>query len=98
MTSETLGRTATDPGAPLDVGPGGPASGGVVRQRRARRPVLSQLLLTLALLGFLAPLGWMVLSSLKTSGEIFSTPPTLFGQRLRFDNYTDALRDRKSVV
>ncbi len=78
--SATLADTAT-----------GAGSGGVVPRRRHRPPVVTQVLLTLVLLGFLAPLVWMVLSSLKSSGEIFSTPPKLFGETLEFGNYSDAL-------
>lgn len=59
--------------------------------RGKRRPVVSQLLLTVVTLLFLAPLIWMVLSSLKSSGEIFQTPPKLFGSSLEWRNYPDAL-------
>lgn len=97
MTSEALGTAAgplaADDGvdrSSLREGAGPVRAGGVV-PRRKRRPVVSQALLTLALLVFLAPLVWMVLSSLKTSGEIFTTPPRLFGDSLRFDNYGAAL-------
>jgi len=97
MTSEALGtRSAAlsaDDGAgtPGTPGPGGAVGGLVPQNRKKRPPVVSQLLLTLALLLFLAPLAWMVLSSLKSAGEIFTTPPKLFGESLLFGNYGDAL-------
>ena len=94
MTSDGAGPVARQ--RTLDVPAGTPSlreperPGGVV-QRRRRPPVISQALLTLVLLLFLAPLVWMVLSSLKSGGEIFTTPPLLFGESLRFGNYGAAL-------
>jgi len=59
--------------------------------RLHKRPVLSQVLLSLVALLFLAPLVWMVLTSLKAGGEVFSTPPRPFGDSLRWGNFSEAL-------
>ena len=96
MTSEAVGTRSAALSADDGTGAGTPDSGGatgglVPQNRKKRPPVVSQLLLTLALLVFLAPLAWMVLSSLKSAGEIFTTPPKLFGESLLFSNYSDAL-------
>ncbi len=70
--SEAAARTGSTVALDASARPGD-------RDRRGggkRRPVVSQLLLTVVTLLFLAPLIWMVLSSLKSSGEIFQTPPS----------------------
>jgi multiple sugar transport system permease protein len=59
--------------------------------RLHKRPVLSQVLLSLVALLFLAPLVWMVLTALKSGGEVFSTPPRPFGDSLRWGNFSEAL-------
>ena len=66
------------------------------RERRPRRQhsplrlALSQALLTLVALLFLAPMIWMVLSALKPGAEVFTTPPRLFGSAIQWGNFRDA--------
>lgn len=50
--------------------------------------LLHGLLVTCALI-FLLPFVWMVLSSLKTTGELVQTPPTIFPAVPRWANYLD---------
>lgn len=57
------------------------------RQRRNR--VVSQTLLTVFVVLFMVPLLWMVLTSLKPGAEVFSSPPSLFGSEIRWQNYAD---------
>ncbi|HEY0189125.1 MAG TPA: carbohydrate ABC transporter permease [Cellulomonas sp.] len=71
-----------------------PAVAPRVRRRRAGRTLrrtASQVALTLVLVGYLFPFVWMVATSLKSDGEVFTTPPSLFGHTLRFDNYPQML-------
>jgi multiple sugar transport system permease protein len=87
MTSETssaIGTQAPEPAVP-DRTP-------VVRRSRAAvaRTVLSQTLLSLIALLFLAPIIWMVLSALKPSAEVFTVPPRPFGSSIEFGNFAEA--------
>jgi multiple sugar transport system permease protein len=52
--------------------------------------VVSQILLSLVGLLFLVPIIWMLLSALKPSAEVFTTPPTLFGSEVKFSNVVEA--------
>ncbi len=52
--------------------------------------VVSQILLSLVALLFLVPIIWMLLSALKPSAEVFTTPPTLFGSEVMFSNFVEA--------
>jgi multiple sugar transport system permease protein len=52
--------------------------------------VVSQILLSLVALLFLVPIIWMLLSALKPSAEVFTTPPTLFGSEVKFSNFIEA--------
>lgn len=61
------------------------------RSARTVRRALSQTAVTLVLVGYLFPFVWMVLTSLKSNGEVFTTPPQLLGETLRFDNYPQML-------
>jgi multiple sugar transport system permease protein len=47
--------------------------------------------LLLALFWSLAPIYWVVVTSLKTSREIYAVPPTLFPNNLTFANFEQAL-------
>lgn len=65
----------------------------VVRRRkvsahRAGR-VSSEVLLALTALLFLFPVIFTITSSLKANGEIFQSPPSLFGSELRWQNYVE---------
>jgi len=62
------------------------------RDRRGPRigPVVSQVLLTLVALLFLAPMIWMILSALKPGAEVFTTPPKFFGSAVEWGNFTAA--------
>src|SRR3954449_6642547 len=57
---------------------------------RTARTILSQTLLTLVALLFLAPIIWMVLSALKPSAEVFTVPPKPFGSSIMLSNFADA--------
>ena len=52
--------------------------------------VISQILLSLVALLFLVPIIWMLVSALKPSAEVFTTPPTLFGSEVKFSNFVEA--------
>jgi multiple sugar transport system permease protein len=52
--------------------------------------VVSQILLSLVALLFLVPIIWMLVSALKPSAEVFTTPPTLFGSEVKFSNFVEA--------
>jgi multiple sugar transport system permease protein len=52
--------------------------------------VLSQTLLTVVLLFFLAPFVWMVLTALKPADEVFTTPPRPLGSRVAWGNFATA--------
>lgn len=50
---------------------------------------LSEILLGLAALGFIFPIIFTILSSLKPQNEIFKQPPNLFGSVFRWQNYVE---------
>ena len=89
LLEETTTRTVVQPlrGRPRrpDFAPAG-------RHRRARRVrgVISQVLLTLVLVLFLMPFVWMIATALKPGNEVFTSPPTLFGSEIRWENFADA--------
>ena len=60
------------------------------RPRNRFAILISYLMLSLVALVFLAPLIYMVATSLKPPAETFTTPPTLFGSSLRWENYSEA--------
>ena len=64
------------------------------RRRRAfgLRPVISHALLVVVALLFAAPLIFAFATSLKPQDEVFTSPPTLVGSELRFENYVEAFR------
>ena len=39
---------------------------------------------------FLMPIVWVIFSSFKPAGELFTWPPTLLGRNPSLDNYTQA--------
>ncbi|GAB2894966.1 carbohydrate ABC transporter permease [Streptomyces mayteni] len=55
---------------------------------RPRQAIGYALLVAIALV-FLAPLVYMVATSLKPAAETFSSPPTLWGSEIRWQNYAD---------
>jgi multiple sugar transport system permease protein len=55
---------------------------------RVRRAIGYAILCLIALI-FLAPLIYMVTTSLKPDADVFTTPPTLWGSELRWQNYAD---------
>lgn len=50
--------------------------------------VIAHLILILGSVIMLVPFFWMLSSSFKSLGEVFVFPPTLFGERLVWENYT----------
>jgi len=67
----------------------------VARWRRrgpGLRPIASHALLVVVALLFAAPLVFALATSLKPQDEVFTSPPTLVGSELRFENYVEAFR------
>jgi multiple sugar transport system permease protein len=67
----------------------------LARRRRLAaglRPVISHALLVVVALLFAAPLIFAFATSLKPQDEVFTSPPTLVGSELRFENYVEAFR------
>src|SRR6185295_12580357 len=64
------------------------------RRRRGPglRPVISHALLVVVALLFAAPLIFALATSFKPQNEVFTSPPTLIGSKLRFENYVEAFR------
>ena len=58
-------------------------------KQQKRRGYLSQVLLTVFVIAFFFPLIWMVSTSLKAGGEVFSSPPRLIGSQVMWSNYAD---------
>ncbi|HXH33055.1 MAG TPA: carbohydrate ABC transporter permease [Plantibacter sp.] len=54
------------------------------------RSVISYVVLCLVALAFISPLVYMVATSLKPAAETFTTPPTLVGSAIRWENYSEA--------
>lgn len=71
--------------------PGPTRPGRAARRSKTIRGVVSHLLLVLAAVGFMVPFGYMVSTSLKPAGEVFTRPPRLLGSQIRWQNYSDAL-------
>lgn len=60
---------------------------------RSRSPILKSLIyapLVLLSAVFLMPIVWVICSSFKPAGELFTWPPTLMGKNPTLDNYTQA--------
>lgn len=53
--------------------------------------VVIGIILMLALIFFLSPVVWMLLTSFKTQAEVFSNPPVFVPGQFNFDNYVKAL-------
>jgi multiple sugar transport system permease protein len=62
------------------------------RRGAGLRSVISHLLLVAVALLFAAPLLYALGTSFKPPDEVFTSPPTLVGSELRFENYIDAFR------
>lgn len=66
----------------------------VIRSRhrggQRARSIIGYLLLCLVALGFMVPLIYMIATSLKPANEVFTSPPTLWGSELRWENYVEA--------
>ena len=80
-----------------DVGVSRPAGAAAVAHPHPRphrrfhlRSVVSQVLLTVVLLFFLAPFIWAFRTALKPADEVFSTPPKAIGSEIAWHNFADA--------
>jgi ABC-type glycerol-3-phosphate transport system permease component len=62
-----------------------------IMQLRGRRLVLRYLMLAAAAVLFLAPLYWMISSSLKPEYQVFARPPVWWPNPPRWQNYPEAL-------
>lgn len=58
------------------------------KRKRLLLKIVAHTVLILGSLTMLIPFIWMLSSSLKTLGEVFQFPPTLLGERLVWENYT----------
>jgi multiple sugar transport system permease protein len=58
-------------------------------KRQKRVTIFSQSTLTLFVVLFSVPIVWMLFTSLKPGGQVFSTPPTLIGSDVHWANYKD---------
>lgn len=50
--------------------------------------IVAHLVLLLGAIAMLVPFIWMLSSSVKSLGEVFVFPPTLFGEKIVWENYT----------
>ncbi len=50
--------------------------------------IVAHLVLLLGAITMLVPFIWMLSSSVKSLGEVFVFPPTLFGEKIVWENYT----------
>lgn len=57
------------------------------------KKVLLYLALAFLCLVFLLPIVWVIFSSFKSAGELFTWPPTLLGEHPSLNNYTQALEE-----
>lgn len=73
----------------VDVSAMAPKTGSLKarEKKQRRRGYLSQVLLTLFVIAFMAPLLWMLVTSLKPGGEVFSSPPRVVGSEVLWSNY-----------
>ena len=55
--------------------------------------ILMGVLLVFLVLLFIMPILWVIGSSFKTAGELFSWPPSLFGKSPALNNYLIAMRE-----
>jgi alpha-1,4-digalacturonate transport system permease protein len=60
---------------------------------KTSRSILLGVLLLLLCFLFLMPIIWVIGSSFKSGGELFSWPPSLFGKNPSWDNYIKALQE-----
>lgn len=58
-----------------------------MKKNKKLKKILLPILGVLLICVYLFPIYWMIISSLKTSTEIFATVPTFFPQDITFDNY-----------
>ena len=61
----------------------------MMRQKFLKQVVLTSLLIGMSIL-FLIPLYWMVITALKTQGDILRYPPSLWPRPVTFDNFSRA--------
>lgn len=59
------------------------------QRRWSFRSLFSESLLLVFVIIFLFPIIFAITSSTKSRGEIFTSPPTLFGEKLNFSNYVE---------
>lgn len=61
--------------------------------KKTLNSILLYLLLAVLVFIFLMPIVWVIFSSFKSAGDLFSWPPTLLGKNPSFDNYAKALKE-----
>ncbi len=60
-----------------------------MRTKKIITHVIAHVILLIGALSMLVPFIWMLSSSFKSLGEVFLFPPTLFGERIVWENYTE---------
>jgi multiple sugar transport system permease protein len=63
----------------------------MMRKSKPRTRVFAGIVLSLALIFFLFPVIWMLVTSFKTQAEVFASPPVFVPGQFNFDNYVKAL-------
>lgn len=61
--------------------------------KKTLNSILLYLLLAVLVFIFLMPIVWVIFSSFKSAGDLFSWPPTLLGKNPSLDNYAKALKE-----
>lgn len=69
----------------------------LISHRQSRTMLLNIASLVIAAV-FLFPLYWIITSSLKSDGEIFRRPPTMYPHQVFFDGYIEQLRGSYSIL
>lgn len=60
-----------------------------MRTKKIITHTIAHVILLIGALSMLVPFIWMLSSSFKSLGEVFLFPPTLFGERIVWENYTE---------
>src|SRR5690349_24633040 len=63
---------------------------GNVSRRRTVKKLLNTAAMALVAFLFTVPFFWMFLTALKPQDEVFAYPPTMFGSKIRWQNFVDA--------
>ena len=67
-------------------------------KRKKREQILFNLIAAAVLLLFLFPIYWMVITSLKSSKEIFAEVPTFFPEKIELEGYISQLLSEEACL